>query len=86
MNAMQRGQINADAHMAAFGRPVKVAVNLATLTKLGFLLKGKKKMFVVYLGNVYTGDLTEKGRLFAVQSGQLRSESVHESVDVDDSL
>jgi len=63
MNAMQRGQINADAHMAAFGRPVKVAVNLATLTKLGFLLKGKKKMFVVYLGNVYTGDLTEEGEI-----------------------
>ena len=63
MNAMQRGQINADAHMAAFGRPVKVAVNLATLTKLGFLLNGKKKMFVVYLGNVYTGDLTEEGEI-----------------------
>ena len=63
MNAMQRGQINADAHMTAFGRPVKVAVNLATLTKLGFLLNGKKKMFVVYLGNVYTGDLTEEGEI-----------------------
>ena len=63
MNAMQRGQMNADAHMAAFGRPVKVAVNLATLTKLGFLNKGKKKLFVVYLGTVYPGDLTEEGEI-----------------------
>ena len=63
MNALQRGQMNADVHMAAFGRPVKVAVNLATLTKLGFLLKGKKKLFVVYLGNVYAGDLTEEGEI-----------------------
>ena len=44
---------------------MKVAVNLATLTKLGFLNKGKKKLFVVYLGTVYPGDLTEEGRLFA---------------------
>ena len=41
----------------------KIAVNMASLVKLGFLNAGPKKVFTVYLGNVYTGELTDEGEI-----------------------